>query len=83
MYGFGVQEYPNGRRYEGFYKLDKRQGYGIYMMPDQQTYSGAWYEGKQHGYGCTYNSSGNELKYGLWNQGKKIIKLTPEMATDI
>ena len=66
MYGFGVQEYPNGRRYEGFYKLDKRQGYGIYMMPDQQTYSGAWYDGKQHGYGCTYNSSGNELKYGLW-----------------
>ena len=67
MAGFGVQEYQDGRRYEGFYKLEKRFGYGIYMTPDQTTYSGAWYEGKQHGYGCIYDSSGNQLKYGLYN----------------
>ena len=52
------------------------------MMPDRSTYSGAWQEGKQHGYGCVYNSR-NELKYGLWNHGQKLIKLTPEQATDI
>ena len=52
------------------------------MMPDQSTYSGSWFEGKQHGYGCVYNSKG-ELKYGLWNHGDKLIKLTQTQATDI
>ena len=82
IYGFGVQNYANGRRYEGFYKLDKRQGYGIYMMPDQSTYSGSWFEGKQHGYGCVINSR-NELKYGVWNNGTKFVKLTPDQATEV
>ena len=77
-----MQNYANGRRYEGFYKLDKRQGYGIYMMPDQSTYSGSWYEGKQHGYGCVINAK-NEMKYGVWNRGVKFIKLTPDQATEV
>ena len=51
-------------------------------MPDKSSYSGSWYEGKQHGYGCTWNSR-QEVKYGLWRRGEKLIKLTPAQATDI
>ena len=51
------------------------------MMPDQSTYSGSWFEGKQHGYGCVINSR-NELKYGVWNNGTKFVKLTPDQATE-
>ena len=77
-----MQDYPDGRRYEGFYKLDKRHGYGIYMQTDNTTYSGAWMNGKQHGYGCVYNSKG-DLKYGLWNKSAKLIKVNAMVATQI
>ena len=52
------------------------------MMQDQTTYSGAWYQGKQHGYGCVYNAN-NELKYGLYSHGQRLLKLNAESATDI
>lgn len=35
-----------------------------------------------HGYGCVYTSK-NVIKYGLYNRGQRIIKLTPEQATDV
>lgn len=80
-----MQNYPDGRRYEGFYKFDKRHGFGIYMMPDLSTYSGTWYEGKQHGYGCVYfmKNDVQELKYGLYLRGTKFFKLSKSQASDI
>ena len=79
-----MQNYPDGRRYEGFYKLDRRHGFGIYSMPDQSTYSGGWLDGKQHGYGVVYNNSGQgQLKFGLWRHGQKLFKLTSEEANSI
>ena len=61
---------------------DKRQGYGIYMMPDNNTYSGSWYQGKQHGFGCIFTKEGH-LKYGLWQHGQKILKVTTDQASQI
>ena len=52
------------------------------MMPDHNTYSGSWFQGKQHGFGCIYSTSGH-LKYGVWCQGTKLLKLTQEQATEI
>ena len=69
--------YPDGRRYEGFYKLDKRHGYGIYQSSDSSSYSGGWLDGKQHGYGAIRNSSDIQ-KFGLYRQGLKILKLSDE-----
>jgi hypothetical protein len=51
MSGFGVYQWADGKRYEGFYTRDKRQGFGIFTTPDpnsaaQNTYSGAWLNGK-------------------------------------
>lgn len=77
-----MYSWADGRRYEGFFIRDKRQGYGIYMMPDHNTYSGSWFQGKQHGFGCIYSTNGH-LKYGIWNQGTKLLKLTDKEATQI
>lgn len=76
-------QYPDGRRYEGFHKLDKRHGYGIYETPDGSVYSGSWYGGKQHGYANIYIKSSGESKYGVYKQGQRLFKITAEQAMDI
>ena len=80
--GFGVYNWPDGRRYEGFFTRDKRQGYGTLMTPNNYTYSGGWLNGKQHGYGFIYTDKG-EFKYGMWVNGSKILKLTSSQATAV
>lgn len=52
------------------------------MTANNYTYSGGWLNGKQHGYGFIYTARG-EFKYGLWNNGTKLVKLTPEQATEV
>lgn len=71
-------QYPDGRRYEGFHKLDKRHGYGIYETPDGSVYSGSWYSGKQHGYANIYIKSSGESKYGVYKSGQRLFKITAE-----
>jgi hypothetical protein len=88
MSGFGVYQWPDGKRYEGFFSRDKRQGFGIFTTPDPNsnglnTYSGAWMNGKQHGYGCNYSSTMKEPKFSIWREGERILKLTRKQATEI
>jgi len=51
-------------------------------MPDRSTYSGGWIDGKQHGYGVIVNTR-QELKFGLWKDGKKLIKMSTAEANSI
>jgi hypothetical protein len=51
MHGKGVFAWPDGRRYEGEYIDDKKQGFGIFFWPDGRQYIGQWGHGKQHGRG--------------------------------
>jgi hypothetical protein len=30
MHGYGVYTWKDGRRYEGYYEMDKKHGYGVY-----------------------------------------------------
>ena len=46
MEGYGVFEWPDGRKYEGEYKDDKKEGYGTFYWPDGRKYTGAWLNGK-------------------------------------
>ena len=71
MEGMGEYIWPDGRRYEGEYKDDKKHGYGIYTWADNRIYQGWWFRGKQHGLGL-YFVPGQEMKYGLWEDGKRI-----------
>ena len=85
MQGFGIYHYKDGRRYEGFYTRDKRQGYGMYCMGNEEnmTYSGAWFEGKQHGYGCTVSQAKDDPKFGIYYHGVKKIRITSEEAGSV
>ena len=50
--GYGLTIYPDGKQYEGFYRLDKRHGFGVIVMSDGRSHSGGFFNNKQHGYGC-------------------------------
>lgn len=42
MHGKGKMTWPDGRVYEGEYKLDKKHGYGEYTFTDGRKYQGYW-----------------------------------------
>lgn len=44
--GPGVKTWPDGRRFEGFYKNGDANGYGILYLPDGTRRSGLWQDGK-------------------------------------
>ena len=46
MHGKGVYTWKDGRKYEGEYKNDKKDGHGIYIWADGRKYDGQWFDGK-------------------------------------
>ena len=58
MDGKGIFTWPDGRKYEGDYKDDKKEGYGIFEWTDGKKYRGYWLNGKQNGEGEFYNVLG-------------------------
>jgi hypothetical protein len=72
MHGYGMYLYADGNRYDGRYEKDKKEGYGIYSWTDGRGYEGYWASGKQHGLGIYSDSRRKSIKYGLWENGKRI-----------
>ena len=58
LHGRGVYTWPDGRKYEGEYKDDKKDGEGIYTWPDGKKYDGGWKDSKQHGEATFTNTKG-------------------------
>ena len=65
-------EWPDGRKYIGDYKNDKKEGHGVFSWPDGRKYDGNWKNGKQDGEGKFYNPKNKEWKKGIWKEGKRI-----------
>jgi len=40
MEGKGLFTWPDGRKYEGEYKNDKKHGFGVFYWPDGRIYRG-------------------------------------------
>ena len=72
MDGTGVFTWSDGRKYEGEYVDDKKEGHGVFTWPDGRQYDGSWKNGKQHGFGI-YHSSRGEIKRGEWNSSSSMI----------
>ena len=72
MDGQGTFEWPDGRKYIGSYKDDKKDGEGQYEWPDGRKYKGLWKNGKQHGEGSFYLTQKKIWKKGIWNNGKRV-----------
>jgi hypothetical protein len=62
--------YPDGSRYEGEWKNEKRHGYGIWTRPDGTKYAGEWMEDKPDGLGMLTNADGSIFN-GEWKAGKR------------
>ena len=67
----GIYSWKDGRKYEGEYSLDKKQGFGIYIWVDGRRYEGFWNNGKQNGKG-KYVQVDKTEKMGIWEDGKRI-----------
>jgi hypothetical protein len=79
MDGEGVFVWPDGRKYHGQYKDDKKEGYGVFewyltcnFRNDGRKYKGMWKNGKQHGEGEFWHPKENSWKRGIWNDGKRV-----------
>ena len=42
MHGNGVFTWSDGKKYDGTYVNDKKEGYGIFYWPDGKEYKGNW-----------------------------------------
>ena len=89
MDGYGVYTWADGRIYEGQYEKDKKTGFGVYRWPDGRKYEGWWHKGKQHGIGKYVDDKQIKVKYGLWENGKRLkwfdeqsIKLINQLTLD-
>jgi hypothetical protein len=83
MEGNGFYVWNDGRKYEGQYKDDKKHGFGIYTWADGRCYEGYWWKGKQHGLGTYFVPKEGKVKYGLWEDGKRIEWFNEEDVADI
>ena len=72
MDGEGTFTWPDGRKYVGQYKNDKKEGYGEFEWSDGKKYKGNWLNGKQNGEGYFYNSNTKTWKKCIVQNGKKI-----------
>lgn len=77
MHGQGIFTWPDGRRYEGEYSGDKKQGFGIYTWQNGRQYAGQWENGQQHGQGI-YLDVNQVERTGLWEEGKRVAWLDDE-----
>ena len=77
MHGKGLYSWPDGRKYDGYYIQDHKEGEGTYFwvyllkQSDGRSFKGQWKHGKQHGYG-DYTHLDGSIKSGYWENGKRI-----------
>lgn len=71
MHGKGTFTWADGRKYEGDYKDDIKEGEGTFWWPNGKKYEGSWKGGKQDGNGI-YTSTNGQVRKGIWKQGKRL-----------
>jgi len=76
MDGKGVFTWKDGRKYEGEYKNDKKEGYGEFNWPNGKVYKGMWKDGKQDGDGTLLNSKTGDQLQATWSNGQRVNKNT-------
>lgn len=75
--GQGIMEYGNGKRYEGGWANNMRQGEGKLIEAGGSVYEGSFYKNNRHGEGCQTFSNGDQYE-GDWvnntRQGHGVMK---------
>ena len=68
MHGKGVYSWKDGRKYEGDYNQDKKEGFGIYTWANGRKYVGEWKNGKQYLYIIDFMRHGKGIFVDLAGQ---------------
>lgn len=68
-HGFGIQVWPDGARYEGYWKDGVACGRGKFFHIDGDVYDGNWEGDKANGYGVYIHSNGSKYE-GDWINDK-------------
>jgi len=69
--GQGVLTWPNGDKYDGYFKSDKAHGYGTWSWSTSgNKYVGEWRENRQSGHG-TMSWKDGRTYVGSWLDGKR------------
>ena len=69
-HGYGLQVWPDGSKYEGFWSNNLAKGFGRFILADGDVYQGEWLEDKAHGEGEYYYAEGAVYKGG-WLDDKQ------------
>lgn len=70
MHGNGVFTWQDGKKYEGGYVDDKKEGWGVFIWPNGKRYEGNWANGMQNGQGAFYTH--NKVRSGNFVNGKLV-----------
>ena len=60
--GYGLQVWPDGSKYEGFWSKDMTNGYGRFILADGDVFVGDWVNDKAHGHGEYHYAEGASYK---------------------
>jgi hypothetical protein len=66
----GTYTYPDGAKYDGEWKDNKRHGHGVWMRPDGTKYVGEWVNDQPEGEGTLINPDQSSYE-GEWKAGKR------------
>ena len=66
----GKESWPNGNRYVGDYKNNKKSGQGVYTAANGDSYSGEFKDGTYNGIG-TYSFANGSIYSGEFKDGKR------------
>ena len=70
LQGPGVTELPNGDRFEGAFKDDRKDGRGSYVAADGMSYVGEFRNDQFEGFGVLTDTKGNRYE-GAWKAGRR------------
>ena len=69
-HGRGIQIWPDGAKYTGYWKDDKAEGKGKLLHADGDIYEGDWLNDKPNGYGVYTHSDGTKYE-GEWENDQQ------------
>lgn len=73
----GTFTWPDGEKYVGEFRNDKRSGQGTFTWSNGEKYVGAFSDNKRHGRGVRYSADGLVLEQGLWENGELVSAADP------
>ena len=65
--GFGVQVWPDGAKYQGYWAQNKAHGKGTFWHAEGDVYEGDFKDDKANGYGVYQHVNGSRYE-GYWQE---------------